>query len=432
MSNLHPIPELLSPAGNREKLEAAINFGADAVYLAGTSFGMRSACDNFTIDELYSSVAYAHERGKRVYVTVNTMPRTSEYPALREYIAQLGDISPDAVIVSDLGVMAEVRRIAPKLQIHMSTQASAVSAAVCREYHKLGASRVILARELTLDEIRDIRAGVSDELELETFVHGSMCVSWSGMCLLSAHLADRDANKGNCTQPCRWNWRLNTPKTISVCQDYDPVAAQNAAGTGIYDMEEAKHVGERYVIEEDEFGSFVMSARDMKMIAHLDDLRDAGIASLKIEGRVKSAYYTAVTANAYRIGLDRLAAGLPFDERLHRELDSVSHREYGEGWFYGRPQLCTAAGYIREKAYLATALTDVAPGEPALFIQRNKIVTGETAELLTPGCYGKPFTVGELRDEDGAVIESAPHPAMRFTLALPYAVKTGDILRGGN
>ncbi|MCL2518578.1 MAG: U32 family peptidase [Oscillospiraceae bacterium] len=392
-------PELLLPAGNPEKLRAAILYGADAVYLAGAEFGMRAAADNFTVGEIYEAVRYAHSFGVKAYLTVNTMPRSDEYPKLREYIDNLRGSKIDAVIIADLGVMRLIREMLPDTEIHVSTQASAVSSAVCNAYQKLGANRIVLARELSLGEIKVIRAETS--VELETFVHGSMCVSYSGQCLLSEHFTGRDANRGKCTQPCRWEYK-------------------------IYEIEEQFRPTERLPIMETELGTFVMSSRDLCMIEHMDELIDAGIDSFKIEGRMKSAYYAAVTANCYRMAIDGYIAGKPFDKRLLAELASVSHREYNTGFYFGRPGICGEPGYLREKTYLATAI------DGRNFIQRNKLSVGDTVELVSPGEYGRSFIVTALRDMDGNPIASTPHPQMQFAMDVPFNIKQGDIIRGTN
>lgn len=405
------LPELLSPCGNFEKLEAALLYGADAVYLAGKSFGMRSAADNFTDEELSRAVQYAHERKKRVYVTVNTMPRTSEYAVLERYLRYLGEIGADAVIVSDIGVFMLARRVCPDTEIHISTQASAVSAADCIAWYGLGAKRVVLARELTLDDIREIRRAVPDELELECFVHGSMCVAYSGRCLLSQYYVGRDANRGGCAQPCRWEY-----STVNFA--------------------EVKRPGDILCAEQYPEGTYVMSSRDTCMIAHIPELCEAGINSFKIEGRMKSAYYTAVTANAYRMALDaygRDGEAYRFDPAWQSELESVSHREYATGFYFTPPgldpNLTAQTGYIREKAYIATALENSPAGECALFVQRNKISRGEGAEIISPGKCGRFFRADGLFSEDGEQIDSAPHPSMRFRLRVPFDVKKGDIIR---
>lgn len=438
--------ELLSPAGNFEKMKAAILYGADAVYLAGQDFGMRAAADNFTLPELRDAVIYAHAHGVRVYVTINIMPHWDEIAALEVYLSQLGDLScirsddegsvqvshdvpitPDALIVADLGVASMIRRILPNMPIHVSTQAGVVSHTDANAWQSLGAERVVLARELSLRDIAEIRARIDPALELEAFIHGSMCVSYSGRCLLSAHLTGRDANHGQCTQPCRWNYRL-------------------------YEIEEEKRPDYRMEIRETDRGVFIMSSRDLCMIEHIPELIQSGITSFKIEGRMKSAYYTAVTTNAYRMAIDtylRDPKQYRFDPLWLRELESVSHRMYATGYFLDKPidnpQLCTdfaagdaerlamnRSGYIREKAYIATALSyDAATGR-ALFVQRNKVTDGEPVELLSPGKVGRPFTVQGIWDEAGNPIPSAPHPSMKFYVSVPFAVSPGDILRGGS
>lgn len=414
------MPELLSPAGNFEKMKAALLYGADAVYLAGNLFGMRSAADNFSDSELKDASEYVHARGKKIYLTVNTMPRGYEYPALERYLRTIADYGIDAMIIADLGVLNTVKKILPDMEIHISTQASAVSAAVCRAYHDLGAKRVVLARELTLEEILAIKADIPKELELEAFIHGSMCVSYSGRCTLSNYLTGRDANRGSCTQPCRWNYALVEEKRPDV-----PLP-----------------------IMETENGTFILGSKDMCTIEHIPALMNSGIDSFKIEGRMKSAYYTAVVTNAYRMAMDSYMAdpkGYTFDEKWARELDSVSHREYCTGYYFDHPlsapHLGTQNGYIRDKAYFATALGDTALPEGLErenkngilypFIQRNKVSIGDTCELISPGRVGRGFKMNELYSERGEAIESAPHPAMVFFARVPFEVCEGDIMRAG-
>lgn len=405
------IPELLSPAGNFEKMKAAILYGADAVYLAGNAFGMRAAADNFSIEEIYEAVKYAHERNVKVYVTVNTMPRVGEYAALREYLNALKGSGIDAVIVADLGVIELVKEILPEVELHISTQTSIVSPETCMAYYRMGAKRVVLARELSLDEIKQIRAGIPDDLELEVFIHGSMCVSWSGRCLLSEHLTGRDANCGKCTQPCRWNYKL-------------------------YEIIEEKRPDAPLPIMETELGTFIMSSRDTCMIEHIPELLEAGIKSFKIEGRMKSAYYAAVTANAYRMAFDKYMAdpdNYEYDPAWLCELESVSHREYNTGYFFGNPILdanvCEYNGYLREKAYIAQALDYDSESGMATFIQRNKICVGDSVEVISPGKTGRAFTIEKMTDEKGCDIESAPHPSMIFKINAPFEIKEGDIIR---
>ena len=408
-------PELLSPAGNFEKMEAAIRYGANAVYLAGHAFGMRSAADNFSDEELAAAIAYAHERGVRVYVTVNTAPRDAEYPALAAYLRRLGELAPDALIVADIGVFSLCRELSPEMELHVSTQANSVSAADVRAWGRLGAKRVVLSRELTLEEIRAIRAAVPLGTELECFIHGSMCISYSGRCLLSNYLCGRDANHGACAQPCRWEYKIRPTS---------------------YELIERERPDMPIPIEETAGETFIMSSRDLSMIAHVPELIDAGIASFKIEGRMKSAYYTAVVTNAYRMAIDAALRGETQPDPLWlRELESVSHREYDTGYFFADSRkealTCRESGYIREKAYLATVLSyDPATWE-AKCVQRNKVSVGDPMELLTPGKGGQPLFCTALFDEEHQPIPSTPHPAMIFYLPVPFPVQPGDILRGG-
>lgn len=415
-------PELLSPAGNFEKLKAAVLYGADAVYLAGKNFGMRAASDNFTEEELISAVQYCHARGVRIYVTVNVMPHTSEYAELEDYIRFLAVAGVDAVIVSDIGVLMLVREIAPALEIHISTQASAVSAQACTAWHRLGASRVVLARELSMADIREIRANIPDSLELEAFVHGAMCIAYSGRCLLSNYFTGRDANHGQCAQSCRWKY---TPAAIDLGE-------ANRADIPCVTTAEQSERGE----------TFFMASKDTSMIRHIPELEESGISSYKIEGRVKSAYYTAVVTNAYRMAIDeyrRDPSAYKFNEAWERELEGVSHREYGTGFYFTPPHedanVVHELGYIREKAYIATAVEDsherADGGHDALFVQRNKVVLGDRVELISPGRVGRAFTADNMRDEAGLAIESAPHPSMYFRLRMPFPVREGDILRMG-
>ncbi len=412
--------ELLSPAGNFEKLRAALRFGADAVYLAGQAFGMRSAADNFTDEELAEAVRYTHERGKKLYLTVNTMPHGAEYPRLREFLRTLRETPPDGVILTDLGVFATVREILPEVPVHISTQSSIVSPAAAKAWAALGAERLVLARELSLAEVRAIRDALPPEISLEAFVHGSMCVSYSGRCMLSNQFVGRDANRGACAQPCRWN----------------------------YTVVEEKRPGEPLPLHENENGTFIMSSKDMCMLRHIPELIRAGVESFKIEGRMKCAYYTAVVTNAYRMVIDaylRDPEGFTFDERIWREVESVSHREYATGFWFDdpkqNPQLCTKDGYIREKAYFATVIgrgslpfaaeLENERGVLCRLRQRNKLSRGEAAELLTPSRVGIPLCVDELYDEHGTPIDSVPHPLMEFYTRLPHVAQVGDILRAG-
>ena len=406
--------ELLSPAGNYEKMKMAFLYGADAVYLAYNRFGMRASADNFTLEELNDAIGYAHERGKKIYLTLNTMPREHEYPDLIEFLKKLAVLpngAPDAAIVADIGVMALVKELLPKTELHISTQSGVVSSADAIAWQKFGATRVVLARELSFDDIREIRKKIPKELEIEAFIHGSMCVSFSGRCLLSNALVGRDANRGACAQPCRWN----------------------------YTIREEKRPEMPFPIEEHPDGTFIMSSKDMCMIEHVPELIESGITSFKIEGRMKSAYYTAVVTNAYRAAIDayiKEGENYRFDECWLRELDSVSHREYCTGYYFDDPmqnaQTCTQPGYLREKSYLAVCIDYDAEAGTAKFIQRNKTKVGDAVEVITPGMPGRGFIVTSMKNANGEDVESAPHPFMEFTIPVPFALHEGDIMRGAN
>ena len=406
-------PEILAPAGNMEKLKAAIAFGADAVYLAGLSFGMRAAAGNFTEDEIFEAVKYCHEKGVKIYVTVNTMPHTNEYQRLEKHLKALEKAGVDALIISDLGVFMTAKEIVPNMVLHVSTQASVVSARTCTEWYKLGASRVILARELTLAEIKEIRSNIPSELELEAFVHGSMCVAYSGRCLLSNYMTGRDANRGACAQPCRWEYTIRTAE-----------------------IEEVKRLGEGFTLIQDEGGTYTFSSRDLCMIEHIPELVGSGLSSLKIEGRMKSSCYVGAVVNAYRMALDSYflnPSAYTYDEKWLDELKSVSHRQYDTGFFFGevgdKAKICDEPGYIKEQAALGVCYKyDKSEGR-AYFTQKNKFSVGERIELLVPGKTGNSFVCEKIYDENGNEIESVPHPMMNFAIDVPYPVPEFSILR---
>ena len=412
--DLNSMIELLSPAGNFEKMKTAFLYGADAVYLAGNRFGMRAAADNFTLEELNEAIGYAHSLGKKIYITLNTMPREYEYPALREFLKKLSALengAPDAAIVADIGVVMLVKELLPNTQIHISTQSGVVSSENAKAWQALGATRVVLARELSFEEIREIRRNIPEDLEIEAFIHGSMCVSFSGRCLLSNALVGRDANRGACAQPCRWN----------------------------YTIREEKRPDMPFPIEEHPDGTFIMSSKDMCMLEHVPELVESGITSFKIEGRMKSAYYAAVVTNAYRAAIDAYLAdkeNYKLDLRWIRELDSVSHREYCTGYYYDKPmenaQTCTQPGYLREKSYLAVCSEYDAGTGIAKFIQRNKAKVGDDVEIITPGKFGRALRIESMKNAAGESVESAPHPFMEFYIPVPFAVRKGDIMRSAN
>ena len=392
-------PELLCPAGDMEKLKMAVLYGADAVYLGGTSFGMRSFAGNFDRDELPEAVRYAHSHGVRAHVTVNTMPRNEETAKLPEYLRSLDTAGVDALIVADLGVFTMAGKYAPNCERHISTQQSIANYACAQAWYDLGAQRV--ARELSLPEIREIRARVPEKLELETFCHGAMCVSYSGRCLLSNYMTGRDSNRGECAQPCRYQYAL---------------------------MEE-KRPGEYFPVFEDEKGTYIMNSRDMCMIDHLDDLMDAGIDCLKIEGRAKSAYYAAIVTGAYRHVLDDLEAGRAPDPVWRDEVEHVSHRHYSTSFFYGQPgQYTENSRYLREWQICAVVERCDADGNAVLSL-RNKFRTGDTVELVGPDFRPMLWTAGAMEDMDGIPLSEPRTPQMRFRAKLPCCVPELSFVR---
>lgn len=395
------IPELLAPAGDPERLRMAVLYGADAVYLAGTDFGMRAFAGNFTPEQMREAVEFAHSHGVRVHCTVNTMPRNDEIARLPEHLEQLNELSVDALIVADLGAFTLAGKYAPRCQRHISTQASICNYETARAWYDLGASRVILAREVGLAEIREIREKTPPELEIEAFVHGAMCVSYSGRCLLSNYMTGRDSSRGACAQPCRYQYAL---------------------------MEE-KRPGEYFPIEEDEQGTYILNSRDMCMIDHLRDLTEAGLSSLKIEGRAKSAYYAAIVTGAYRHGLDAVAAGEEIDPVWRDEVEHVSHRPYSTGFYYGPPgQYYANSRYVREWQVVALVMNCDAEGNATLSL-RNKFRTGDTVELVGPDLRPFAMTVGQMQDESGAVLEEPRTPQMIFHMKLPKAVPPYTLVR---
>ena len=393
--------ELLAPAGDMERLTMAVLYGADAVYLAGTSFGMRSFAGNFTPEELPRAVALAHERGVRVHVTVNTMPRGDEVPRLPGYLEELDAAGVDALILADLGAFMLAGRYAPHCERHISTQQSIANSVCARAWYDLGASRVVLARELSLEEIRRIRQETPRELELETFGHGAMCVSYSGRCLLSNYMTGRDSNRGACAQPCRYQYAL---------------------------MEE-KRPGEYFPVFEDEKGTYIMNSRDMCMIDHLDDIMDAGIDCIKIEGRAKSEYYAAIVTGAYRHVLDEVAAGREVDPVWRDEVEHVSHRHYSTGFYYGQPgQYYANSRYIRDWQVCAV-VTDCDEQGNATLSLRNKFAAGDEIELVGPDCRPFTMTAPVMHDLEGFELTEPRTPQTVFKMKLPRYVPPMSFVR---
>ena len=395
------IPELLAPAGDLERLRYAINYGADAVYCGLPEFGMRSAPANFTPEQLAEGVIYAHARGRKVYLTMNTLPTNEEADRLPDAIKEAAKAGVDAFIVADLGVLDACKTVAPDIDVHMSTQTGITNWAAARAAYNLGAKRVVLAREMTLQDIATIRDKTPPELEIEAFVHGAMCMSVSGRCLLSNYMTGRDANRGACAQPCRYQ----------------------------YALVEEKRPGEYFPVYEDEKGTYIMNSRDMCMIDHLPDLIAAGVDSVKIEGRAKSAYYAAIVTGAYRHCIDDVLAGRPLDPVWRAEVEKVSHRHYSTGFFYGQPgQFTQDARYIRDWQVVAEVVSCDQTGLATASL-RNKFAQGDAIELVGPDVRPVAFTAPMMADETGAPLEEPRHPQMKFQIQLPCYAPPHSFLR---
>ncbi len=394
-------PELLCPAGDRERLDMALAYGADAVYLAGNAFGMRAFAGNFDREGLAAAVEAAHAKGVRVHVTCNTLARNQEAAQLPEYLEYLDSIGADAVIAAGVEVLDLCKRHAPHVQVHMSTQTGITNYEAARVWHELGASRVILARELSLDEVAELKAKAPRGLEVECFVHGAMCVSWSGRCLLSNYMTGRDASRGACAQPCRYQYAL---------------------------MEE-KRPGEYFPVFEENGETFIMNSRDMCMIDHIPELIRAGVDSLKIEGRAKSAYYAAMTAAAYRHGVDAAAEGRPLDPAWRAEVDKVSHRHYSTGFWFGQPgQYTDSARYVRDWQVLAVVTACDALGNARLSL-RNKFAAGDEVEVVGPDVPAFLMSAPMMRDVDGFELREPRNPRMEFYMRLPRPAPPLSIVR---
>ena len=393
--------ELLSPAGDMEKLRMAVLYGAEAVYLAGTDFGMRAFAGNFTPDELPKAVKFAHDHGVKTHVTVNIMPRNDEVSQLPAYLERLDDAGVDALIVADLGAFTLAGKYAPHCQRHISTQQSIANYECAKAWYDLGANRVVLARELSLPEIIGIRQNTPKDLEIETFGHGAMCVSYSGRCLLSNYMTGRDSNRGECAQPCRYQYAL---------------------------MEE-KRPGEYFPVFEDEKGTYILNSRDMCTIDHLKDLVDAGIDCIKIEGRAKSSYYAAIVTGAYRHAIDDVYAGRPIDPVWRDEVEHVSHRIYSTGFYYGQPgQYTEHSRYIRDWQVCAIVESCDENGL-ALCSLRNKFSEGDTLEIVGPDLRPYAFTPAGMTDLEGQPLAEPKTPQMKFWLPLGRQVPPLSILR---
>ncbi len=392
--------ELLAPAGDKNKLIMAINYGADAVYMASKRYGLRTFATNFDMEELKWATDYVHSFGKKIYITVNIIPHDSDLDGLDEYIAQLDQIGVDAVIVADLGVINIVKRVAPKLDIHVSTQANITNTETALFYASLGVKRIILARELSLDEIRQMRQRLPKDVEIEAFCHGAMCISYSGRCLLSTFMTGRDANRGACVQACRWQYEINEVNK-----------------------------NEKYPIEEDQKGTYILNSQDMCMIKYLDQLEDAGIASIKIEGRMKSEYYVANITNAYRMALDYLKTCKEFDlpNKIEQEVYKSSHRQYGTGFYFGRATQNLDTSMPESEYDFVAVVTEEIANNQAVVEMRNRFKKGEKLELLSPNKI-EEITVAKIEDEQGEILD-CKKVQQKVTILTDKKLKKYDIIR---
>ncbi|MBY6997953.1 U32 family peptidase [Clostridium botulinum] len=398
-------PELLAPAGNLEKLKTAINFGADAVYLGGSKLNLRAFADNFTDDELQEGIKYAHDRGRKVHVTINVFPRNEDFNGLEEYLKKLYEFNVDAIIVSDPGIIMTARETVPNLEIHLSTQANTVNFKTINFWYKQGVKRTVLARELTLEEIKTIREKIEKDCELEAFVHGSMCMSYSGRCLLSNYMTGRDSNRGACAQPCRYKYYL---------------------------MEE-KREGEYFPILEDDKGTYIMNSKDMCMIGHIPELVQSGIDSFKIEGRMKSSFYVATVVKAYREAIDAYfedPENYTFKEKWMDYLKKASHRAYFTGFYFNDPdkQLHESSSYIRTCDIVGIVKEFSEETMEAIVEQRNKVLDGDELEVLRPEGPIFKINIANMRDKNDKKIDSAPSAQMVFKVNTDKSLKENDIL----
>ena len=404
-------PELLAPAGSLEKLKIAVMYGADAVYVGGVKFGLRAGAKNFNLDELEEGINFAHNNGKKVYLTLNIIPHNEDLAELPEYVKKLKDLSLDGMIISDPGIMSIVKKIIPEMEIHLSTQTSITSYATVNFWYQQGISRIILARELSLAEIREIVEKVPDDIKIETFVHGAMCISYSGRCLLSNYMTGRDANRGDCAHSCRWKYSL---------------------------MEE-KRPGEYFPVYEDEKGAYFFNSKDLCMLEHVPLLIKAGISALKIEGRMKSAYYVANVVKAYRHAIDNYLSnpeGYSFDKKWLEEVKKASHRTFTNGFYFNKPsgdeQRYNSSAYIKTYDFIGLILDYNKKTKMATMEQKNRIFKGEEIEIFGPD--GDFFTqkIEKMWNEEGEEIEVAPHARQIVKIKMTEPVKPWYIIRKCN
>ena len=403
--------ELLAPAGDINKLKTAVEYGADAVYLGGESFGLRKASKNFSMEDIKWATDYLHERGKKIHVTLNIIPHDKDIEGVEEYIKDLYDIGVDALIVADPGMFMKVKEVAKDFPIHISTQGSVTNAQTVKFWQQLGAERVVMARELSLKEVSDIIKEVGDSIEIETFAHGAMCMSYSGRCLLSNYMTGRDANMGDCAQPCRYK----------------------------YHLVEEKRPGEYFPIEEHDEGTFIMNSKDLCMIEHIDNMIEAGIASLKIEGRVKSEYYLATVIRSYRMAIDAYYAdpkNYKYDPYLLEEIKKVSHRDFTTGFFYGKAnensQVYKDNSYIRGYDFVGLVLDYDEENKIATVEQRNRVFVGEDIEIFGPGIKHFDYKIEKMLDDKDREIDVANKAKQIFKIKIDEPIKKGFILRRKN
>lgn len=400
--------ELLAPAGNLEKLKMAILYGADAVYIGGQRFGLRASADNFSLKDMREGLDFAHERDCKVYVTVNIIPHNQDLVGLPEYIKQLDELGVDAVIVSDPGIFNIVRSTAPDMEVHISTQANNTNYMSAKFWYDLGAKRIVVARELSFDEIREMAAMTPKDLDIEAFIHGAMCISYSGRCLLSNYMTGRDSNKGACSHPCRWK----------------------------YQLVEEKRPGEYYPVYEDERGTYIFNSKDLCMIEHIPELIESGIFSLKIEGRMKSSFYVATVVSAYRKAIDAYMSdseNYRYDPEWLAELSKASHREYTTGFYFnkttGEDQIYNTSSYIRDYDFVGMVLEYDRETGIAKIEQRNRMIVGDEIEVVVPGKDYFVQTIEAMKNDEGESIRTAPHAQMIVYMPVKQEVIPYTILR---
>ncbi len=400
--------ELLAPAGSLEKLKYAISYGADAVYIGGEAFSLRVAAKNFSNEEIKEGVEFAHQRGKKVYIAANIFPHNRDLDEYREYMKEIAQIGVDGVIISDLGAFAVAKEAAPNLEIHVSTQANNINYMSARMWYQLGAKRVVLAREMSFEEIKEIREKIPEDMEIECFVHGAMCISYSGRCLLSNYMTERDSNQGACSHPCRWK----------------------------YSLVEEQRPGEYMPVYENDRGTFIFNSKDLCMIEHIPEIIKSGITSLKIEGRVKNELYVATVVKAYREALDKYYEdpdNYEFDPKWLDELKNISHRRYTTGFYMGKPsgneQVYDSSTYIQEYITVAVVKDYNPDTKTATLEQRNRFFKGDEVEFITPGEDISPYKIEYMCDEDGCEVEVAPHPKQIIKIKTDVPLTEYSIVR---